>query len=121
MHEAGQIVCGNACRLDWEIVCPKDEGDEIFIMGNPPYLGGKTQSVDQKKDMFLAFNTETKIGELDYIAAWFYKGAKFNNGNCLCAFVTTNSICQGSQVHQLWPLMFALNNEIQFAYKPFYW
>ena len=44
LQEAGQIVCGNACRLDWEIVCPINEGDEIYILGNPPYIGRRNQN-----------------------------------------------------------------------------
>jgi type I restriction-modification system DNA methylase subunit len=121
LQEAGQIVCGNACRLNWETVCPKNEGDEIYVLGNPPYIGGKTQSKEQKYDMERSFDGEKKIGELDYIASWFYLASKFINDNSSFAFVTTNSICQGSQVQQLWPLIIKLNLEIGFTYKPFKW
>jgi hypothetical protein len=78
-------------------------------MGNPPYLGGKTQSKQQKDDMSIAFDGEKKIGELDYIASWFYLASKYIGNNSFFAFVTTSSICQGSQVQQLWPLIFKLN------------
>ena len=64
LQEAGQIVCGNACRLDWEKVCPKNEGDEIYIMGNPPYLGSSLISNEQKTDMdfvFLGLNNYKKL------------------------------------------------------------
>jgi hypothetical protein len=121
LKETGNIVHGNATRLDWEIVCPKKEGDEIFLLGNPPYLGGKTQSKEQKKDMELSFNGEKKIGELDYISCWFIKGSSFLSEKACFAFVTTNSICQGSQVQQLWPHIFKNDCEIHFAYKPFKW
>ena len=121
LTSAGNIVHGNACRLDWIKVCPKNDENEIYLMGNPPYLGGKTQSKEQKNDMEISFDGEKKIGELDYIATWFYLAAKYINFNSCFAFVTTNSICQGSQVQQLWPHILKHNLEIAFAYKPFKW
>jgi hypothetical protein len=122
LQEAGQIVCGNACRLDWEKVCPKNEGDEIYIMGNPPYLGSSIQSSQQKNDMAFVFQEFKNYKNLDYIAAWFYKGSKFvKNENSKFAFVTTNSICQGEQVDLLWPYVFDMGLEIDFAYLPFKW
>jgi len=119
LKDAGNIVQGNACRIDWETVCPKKEGDEIYILGNPPYLGGKSQSEEQKEDMKIAFDGIKKIGELDYIACWFYKSVKY--AAFQSAFVATSSICQGSQVQQLWPHVFNSDYEIKFAYKPFKW
>ena len=56
LQETGNIVNGNACRVDWEMVCPKNEGDEIYILGNPPYLGSSMQSTEQKDDMAFVFN-----------------------------------------------------------------
>lgn len=119
LKDAGKIVQGNACRIDWEEVCPKDNDSEIFILGNPPYLGGKFQSRQQKEDMIASFIGINKIGELDYIAAWFIKAIKYEP--CKVAFVTTSSICQGAQVQQLWPHVFDARFELIFAYKPFYW
>ena len=55
LQEGGNIVCGNATREDWEEVCPKDEGNEVYILGNPPYLGGKFQTKDQKRDLEIDF------------------------------------------------------------------
>ena len=121
LQEAGKIVCGNACRLDWGKVCPKNEDDEIYIMGNPPYIGARLQSVEQKKDVEIAFNNLKGFNSLDYICCWFYKAGKFNTINSKSAFVSTNSICQGEQVSLFWPHLLNLNNEIDFAYKPFIW
>lgn len=122
LKDSGKIVHANACRIDWEEVCPKGKGDEIYILGNPPYLGGKSQSKEQKEDMLICFDHSNNIGELDYICAWFYKGAKYiKNSSSKISLVSTNSINQGSQVHQLWPKIFSLNIEINFAYKPFKW
>ncbi|MCI5146294.1 MAG: class I SAM-dependent DNA methyltransferase, partial [Candidatus Electrothrix sp. AR3] len=122
LQDGGNIVCGNATRLDWEGVCPNDEGGEVYVLGNPPYLGGKFQSKEQKQDMKFSFHGQKKIGELDYISCWFIKSAEYiSTTHYSCAFVTTSSICQGSQVHQLWPLVFNKNIEITFAHKPFKW
>lgn len=121
LSETGNIVKGNACRLDWESVCPKHDGDEIYILGNPPYLGGKGQSVDQKVDLELTFNGSKNFKELDYIACWFIIASKYIDLNSKFAFVTTSSICEGAQVEQLWPLICKGDTEIFFAYYPFNW
>ncbi len=119
LSETGNIVQGNACRLDWETVCPKKEGDEIYIMGNPPYRGFSQQEKSQKEDLFYIFGSTTK---LDYISCWFVKGAEYvKKFNAECAFVATNSICQGEQVDLLWPLVLKNNVEISFAHQSFKW
>jgi type I restriction-modification system DNA methylase subunit len=121
LQEAGQIVCGNACRLDWEKVCPKNKGDETYIMGNPPYLGSNLHSDDQREDMRLIF-MEDALDRLDYIGTWFYLSAKYiQNSEAKSAFVTTNSITQGVQVPFLWPKIFSRNVYIHFAVKSFKW
>ena len=121
LKDSGNIVCANACRIDWEQVCPKQPEDEIYILGNPPYLGGKSQSKEQKLDMSLSFVEIKNFKELDYICCWFYLSAKYMSRNIKSAFVTTSSINQGAQVDQLWNAIFNLGIEIIFAYKPFLW
>ena len=123
LQDAGHIVQGNACRIDWEIVCPKLEGDEIYILGNPPYLGARNQSIEQKEDMKIIFEGKVEgYNNLDYIAAWFAKAADFvKNWNAKYALVSTNSISQGAQVSLLWPYIFKNNLEIYFAYQSFKW
>jgi len=122
LKEAGKIVQGNACRLDWEEVCPKNEGDEIYILGNPPYLGARLQDKSQKADMAVVFKKVEEFNNLDYIAAWFYKGAKYiRSYNAHFAIVSTNSICQGEQVSILWPNILDNVIEIGFAVQPFLW
>jgi hypothetical protein len=122
LKEAGKIVCGNACRLDWEEVCPKKEGDEIYILGNPPYLGARNQSVNQKSDLEFVFGRSYGTNSLDYISAWFLKAAKFNETYNSCAgFVSTNSLIQGEQAGILWPKILKLKNHIFFAYSSFLW
>ncbi len=122
LEETGNIVQGNACRLDWEVVCPKNQGDEIYILGNPPYLGYSLQNKEQKNDQAIVFRNIKDYKNLDYIANWFYKSALYIKSiNSKCAFVSTNSICQGEQVSSLWPNILLLNIEIGFTYKSFKW
>ncbi|MGB3486509.1 MAG: DNA methyltransferase [Xanthobacteraceae bacterium] len=141
------ITCGNALRLDWLSICPptgkgvklhgddlfstpldqaqidfENEGAETYICGNPPYLGGKSQSPEQKAELADVFGTHDKIGELDYVSGWLLKGADYAAREAAeVAFVATNSVNQGAQVHQLWPRIFKLGIEISFAHKDFRW
>ena len=122
LHNITQIVCGNACRIDWNEVCPHDPEEEIFIMGNPPYLGSKLQSEDQKDDIVHVFKKTKNSKILDYISIWFYLASNYiKNTKGRFAFVSTNSICQGEQVSVLWPLILGNYQEILFAYTSFKW
>ena len=122
LKEGGRIVCGNATRLNWEEVCPKDEGREVYILGNPPYLGYSLQDENQKSDMLNTFRGFGSYKELDYIACWFFLGSQYiRNFNAKIAFVSTNSISQGEQVSMLWPNIFLMGLEIFFAYPSFKW
>lgn len=142
------ITCGNALRVDWLSICPptgtgvkmhgddlfstpldqaeidfENEGGETYICGNPPYKGGTEQNADQKSDMSALFSGHTSTWKsLDYISGWFFKFAEYAQHNSAsCAFVSTNSICQGEQVARLWPLIFSRGLEINFAYTSFKW
>ena len=122
LKPSGHIVCGNACRLDWNTVCPHEPEEEVYIMGNPPYLGARLQDESQKEDGNIALGEIQGHNELDYIAAWFWKGTKYiANSNAQLAFVTTNSISQGEQVNILWRPILARNVQIFFAHKSFKW
>ena len=117
-----QIVCGNACRLDWDVVCPHTKDEEVFVFGNPPYLGARLQSIEQKEDMEYAMGRYIAYNNLDYISTWFFKGTCYiSKTQARLAFVTTNSICQGEQVALLWPNIFERNVSIAFAYNSFKW
>ena len=122
LPEGGHIVHGNATRLDWEEVCPKEDGKEIYILGNPPYLGARNQNPEQKSDMNQVFIGIDGLSSLDYISCWFYKGKEYIQGfRAECAFVSTNSICQGEQVSLLWPHILNEKIEIGFAHQSFKW
>ncbi len=122
LKEAGHITQGNATRIDWKLVCPITNKDEVYILGNPPYLGARLQDEEQKKDMSFVFNKINGYNNMDYIASWFYLGAKYIEGyNSRCAFVSTNSICQGEQVALIWPNILNDKIEIDFAHQSFKW
>lgn len=128
LKEAGHIVQGNATRLDWEEVCPKYQSDtelaEVYILGNPPYLGSSMQNKKQKEELSFVFNNYKikKYKSLDYISIWFIKAAHYLiQSNVKCAFVTTNSICQGQQVKLLWSYIQKSNIEIFFVHSSFKW
>jgi len=122
LKEAGKIVQGNATRLDWEVVCPKTKDSEIYILGNPPYLGARNQAIKQKQDIEFVLNKFNKFKDLDYISIWFYKGYEYiEDANASLAFVATNSITQGEQVSLLWPNILSEEIEISFAYQSFLW
>jgi len=122
LKEAGQITQGNATRVDWNAVCPITTTDEVYVIGNPPYLGSSMQDKEQKKDMNFVFSMFNDFKNLDYISIWFYKGANYiKDYNAQIAFVSTNSICQGEQVALLWPKILNEKIEIGFAYQSFKW
>ncbi len=122
LRESGNIVQGNACRLDWDDVCPKQEGDEVYVLGNPPYLGAKLQEVQQRSDLSHVFKNIKDFKNLDYISCWFYKASFYiKDSNNEAAFVSTKSVIQGNQVGLLWPNLYNNKIEIGFAYPPFKW
>lgn len=122
LHNITQIVCGNACRLNWKEVCPHEVEEEVYIFGNPPYVGARLQDEEQKEDMKIAMQDDIAYNNLDYISAWFYKGSDYIRGTKgKIAFVSTNSICQGEQVELLWHYILSIGLEICFAYSAFKW
>ena len=122
LKETGQIRAGNATRVDWNVVCPNDGETEIYLIGNPPYAGAKTQTKDQKADYDFVFKGRPYSKNLDYIALWFVKGSDYiEDSPAALAFVTTNSVAQGEHVGLMFPMIFAKGVEIGFAYTSFKW
>ena len=121
LKKAANIVQGNALRVDWETVIPKEKLS--YIIGNPPFLGKSNQNAEQKKDIENIFSGVRSSGVLDYVAAWYVKAAQImQNTKIKAAFVSTNSIVQGEQVGVLWDLL--LNHykiKIHFAHRTFSW
>ena len=122
LHNIDQIKCGNACRMDWEVVCPHTKDEEVFVFGNPPYLGSSKFDSGQQEDRKIVLGKFKNFGKIDYIGIWFVKAALFvKHTKSRSAFVSTNSICQGEMVEPLWDII--LSNEvcISFAYTSFKW
>ncbi len=143
------ITCGNALRLDWLSICPptgtgvklrsddlfdtpldqaeidfQNEGGETYICGNPPYKGSKWQTAEQKSDLAFAWSRHKKLAKTtDLVTGWI---ARFLNyfeqvPNAVMAFVATNSVCQGQQASEIWPVAYNRGAEIRFAHVPFKW
>lgn len=122
LKETGSIRKGNANRIDWNSVCPNDGKSEIYLIGNPPYKGGKSQSAELKEDYLPVFGNRPYSKDLDYVALWFVKGADYIRGTqAQLAFVATNSVSQGEHVGLLFPMIFQMGLEIGYAYTSFKW
>jgi len=126
IKDNANIVRGNALRLDWNDVVPAYKLD--YIMGNPPFVGYSNQTSDQKEDIrktYLKANGKPfeSAGKIDYVAGWYFKASQYMVGTKIqAAFVSTNSICQGEQVADVWkPLFDRFNITINFAYRTFKW
>ena len=114
------ITEGNALRLDWERVVPKDKLN--YIMGNPPFVGHQWRSREQAEDLEAVCHDIPKCGKLDYVCGWYNKAADYMQGtNIHAAFVSTNSISQGESVGILWKPLFEKSVDIEFAYRTFVW
>ncbi|EJR57588.1 hypothetical protein IIM_00195 [Bacillus cereus VD107] len=122
LQSAGDIRCANALSVNWNEICPHSKEEEVYVFGNPPYLGSYRQNTEQKKDMDNVFKGIQGYKILDYISAWFVLGSRYiENSNASLAFVTTNSISQGDQVATLWNEIFKYKAEITFSYNSFKW
>ena len=137
------IVEGNALRINWATLKPEDSSiytmpDTLFfgaiadtspvkhydyIIGNPPFVGAMWSKGNPREDIGLVFPECEKLGQIDYVCGWFVKAARLIRGTQIrCAFVATNSICQGQQVGLFWKWMLKdFGVKIDFAYKPFRW
>ncbi|MBQ3838014.1 MAG: SAM-dependent DNA methyltransferase [Treponema sp.] len=115
------IVEGNALRIDWENIIPKNELN--YIMGNPPFVGAMWMKGEKREDVELVFPECEKAGEIDYVSGWYAKASKYiQDTKIQCAFVSTNSISQGQQVALIWkPLFEKYNIKFNFAYRTFQW
>ena len=144
LNKENWITCGNALRLDWLSICPpagtgvkhraddlfhtpldqpqidfENEGGETYICGNPPYVGDKYQTKDQKDDLKTIVTKDVRA--VDYITGWFWKASDYIRHGGRFAFVSTNSICQGVQVPLIWPKIIAAGQAIFFGHKDFLW
>ncbi len=143
------ITCGNALRIDWLSICPptgssvklvgddlfstpldqaqiefENEGGETYICGNPPYRGSKWQSAEQKSDLANAWIKHPHLSKTtDFVSGWFARFFEYLNKvpDAAASFVSTNSVCQGQQASEIWPVAFKNDVEIRFAHTSFKW
>ena len=110
---------GNALRTDWHEVCPHPD----YIIGNPPFVGARLMSREQKDDMLYVFGKDWKnLGNIDYVGAWYKRSAEMMKGTSIqAALVSTNSISQGEQVANLWTPLVESGIKINFAHRTFRW
>ena len=119
LQTSPQIRCADAHEIDWNDVVPAEQC--TYVYGNPPFVGSKMQSALQRGQVQRAANLEGG-GTLDYVAAWFIVAGESQQGSAKIAFVATNSISQGEQVGQLWPILYdRCQLEITFAHRTFEW
>ena len=118
LKDCGCVVQANALRTDWNDVVPAEQCD--YIIGNPPFIGYSNLTEGQKEDRSSIFGKDG--GTLDYVACWYKKAADYTKSRRIrCAFVSTNSICQGQQVEPLWKPLFDDGIHIDFAHQTFVW
>ncbi|PVW13167.1 class I SAM-dependent DNA methyltransferase [Marixanthomonas spongiae] len=118
LQKSATIVHGNALQVDWEDVVKKTELN--YILGNPPFVGERYQSKEQREEIRKVFGKKLKV---DYVAAWYFIAANYIQGTTIkVGFVSTNSIMQGEQVVLLWKhILTNLECHIHFAHKTFKW
>jgi hypothetical protein len=121
LRDSAHIVHDDALEVDWDEVVPHE--DCFAVMGNPPFVGAKFQSAEQRQQVRDLAKLGGSGGTLDFVAAWFIKaGAYIAKGPTRIGLVSTNSITQGEQVAQLWPILFdRYGLEIAFAHRTFAW
>ena len=145
LQNAPTIVHGDALEMDWNEVLPSWRCD--FVLGNPPFVGAKFQTTEQRAQVRRIADLGKSGGTLDYVTAWFLRAGEYVRGaeiprdasdgpfdeaptpdagaqrkQARIGFVATNSITQGEQVAQFWPLIFdRLGLEVAFAHRTFAW
>lgn len=149
LDQENWITCANALQLDWLSICPptgtdvkfvgddlfstpldqaqidfENEGGETYICGNPPYRGSKWQDDQQKVDLARAWSRHPQLAKTtDFVSGWIAAYLEYARAvpDAMAAFVATNSICQGQQASEIWPVVFDQGREISFAHTPFTW
>lgn len=120
LRDSANIVEANALRIDWNDVLPASECS--YIMGNPPFYGARNQSKEQKAEIAEVFRGSNNCGNVDYVAGWYMKAAEYIEAHPIrCGYVSTNSICQGEQVANVWAPIYNLGVRIDFAHDTFRW
>jgi hypothetical protein len=114
------VVCADALTTDWNDVVPPEK--VTYVVGNPPFLGARNQTPEQKAEVMAIYDNAKGSGNNDFASAWFKKASDYTSvGHGRCALVSTNSICQGEQVANVWSPIMAEGTHIDFAWPTFVW
>jgi type I restriction-modification system DNA methylase subunit len=120
IKDYANILNANALRIDWRDLVEFDEN--LFIFGNPPFIGSRMQSDEQRKDQEMNWGSAKGFGMSDYVSNWFILAARYGKDTGVnCAFVSTNSITQGDQAARISALLGNYGYEINFAHRTFAW
>ncbi len=121
LEKSPHIFHGDALEIDWASLLPPDQCS--FVLGNPPFVGAKYQTAAQRLQVRRVAALDRSGGTLDYVCAWFVKAGEYaRDAKVRIGFVATNSITQGEQVAQLWPVLFErCRLELAFAHRTFAW
>lgn len=126
LKDEANITQGNALRQDWpSLIHTEGVISQIYLLGNPPFVGSKQLDRDQKADVAAIFGSTRNAGILDYVACWYRKAVDtleaLGPDKVRCAFVSTNSITQGEQVSALWGPLLERGLHLDFAHRTFHW
>ena len=121
LEKSPHIRHGDALEIDWSELLPPEEC--FYVLGNPPFVGAKFQSPSQREQVRRIAALGKSGGTLDYVTAWFIRAGEYvQQSAARIGFVATNSITQGEQVAQLWPILFdRCKLDIAFAHRTFAW
>jgi len=121
LKQSPHIHCANALRVDWKKILPPRQCS--YVLGNPPFVGAKFQTDEQRADMDAIAGEVENHGLLDYVAGWYFKAADYIQSTpIVVGFVSTNSISQGEQAGTLWNYLFQhFRAKIHFAHRTFPW
>ena len=124
ISDGADIRIGNSLNHSWNDIV---SGQNVVILGNPPFAGMDKMGTDQQTDrnsVFadIGFSSADRTGRLDYVSAWFAKAIHFlDTQDAKFAFVSTNSLFQGDQARALEGVFMSTNIEITFAHRTFRW
>ena len=114
------VLCADALETDWATLLPP--ADCSFVFGNPPFVGAKFQTGEQRLQVRRIADLGRSGGTLDYVTAWFIRAGEYLQKSATrIGFVATNSVTQGEQAAQLWPMLFGGGLSIRFAHRTFQW
>lgn len=114
------IIVANALRMDWNDLIHNSKLN--YIMGNPPFVGARLMTNEQKNEVNEIWKGVKNLGNLDYVTCWYKKATDYmEHTNIQTSLVGTNSICQGEQAGLLWKELFNKGIVINNAYQTFIW